>query len=85
MQGTIINFRRGQTTMTGNQMIVEVADYDKAKSAKLIGKKVVFKTPGNKEIRGTVTGTHGNRGAIRVRFNKGMPGQAVSQKVEIVE
>ena len=71
--------------MTGNQMIVEVPTLDKAKAGKLIGKKVIYKTEGGKQISGKVTGTHGNNGAIKVRFSKGMPGQAVARKVEIVE
>jgi len=83
MEGTIVNFRRGKRTMTGNVMVVEIPDFDKEKSSKLIGKKVVFKTLGNKEITGKVAATHGNNGAVRIRFTKGMPGQAVGQKVEI--
>jgi len=84
MEGTIINFRRGKNTMKGNEMIVEISDFDKKeKSSKLIGKKAIFKTTASKEINGKVVATHGNSGAIRVRFNKGMPGQAVGQKVEI--
>jgi len=85
MDGRIINFRRGKRTMKGNQMVVEVPDMNKEKASKLIGKKVIFKTSGDKEIGGKVTGTHGNSGAIKVTFIKGMPGQSVGQKVQIVE
>ena len=83
MQGTIVNFRRGRRTVKGNQMIVEVAGFDKEKASKLISKKVIYKTEGSKEISGRVAGTHGNSGALRVVFSKGMPGQAVGNKVKI--
>ena len=86
MEGTIINFRRGRTTMRGNQMIVEVKDYDtKAKAAQLIGKKVLWTTPAKKEIHGKIVAVHGNKGAIRARFRRGMPGQAIGSKIAILD
>ena len=65
-------------------MIVVVDGISSLEKAKeLVGKKVVWKSPAEKEIIGKVASTHGNKGAIRVIFEKGMPGQAVSEKVNI--
>lgn len=83
MEGTIINFRMGKHTQSSNQMVVEVAGVETAEKAKkLIGKKVTYNT-GKKDITGEVAGAHGNSGALRVKFETGMPGQAVGQKVKI--
>lgn len=72
--------------MRGNQMIVEVKGFDtRAKAAQLIGKRVVWMTPAKNEIHGKIVGAHGNSGAVRARFNRGMPGQAIGGKVEITD
>ena len=84
MKGTIVNFRVGMKTMSHNHMIVKVKELTKrADAAKLVGKPVVFTTSAKNEIKGKVASAHGNKGALRVIFEKAMPGQAISQKVEI--
>jgi large subunit ribosomal protein L35Ae len=65
-------------------MVVEVEGMDdKEKASKLIGKKVVWKTSAGKELTGQITNVHGNSGALRVRFDTGMPGQSIGTKVVI--
>ena len=86
MEGIITSFRRGRTTQYNNQMIVKPESVeDKDNAQKLVGKKVKFITSGKdkKEIIGEVRSAHGNKGGVRVLFEKGMPGQAVGQKVII--
>ncbi|MBN1924058.1 MAG: 50S ribosomal protein L35ae [Nanoarchaeota archaeon] len=80
MNGIITSYRRGRGTQKGNQMIVMPENAAKAKE--LIGKKVIFKTK-TKEITGKVTALHGSKGAVRVLFEKGMPGQSLLTKVSI--
>ena len=85
MEGRIVNYRRGRKTQTTNQMIVEVEGYDKKKAEELVGKSVVYTCEGKlkKTITGKVSAIHGSKGAIRVLFETGMPGQAIGQKVEV--
>jgi len=84
MEGRIHSFKRGRTTQTTNQMIIIVKGLDKReKAAELVGKKVVWKSPADREINGEVRSAHGNSGALRVLFEKGMPGQAIGDTVEI--
>ena len=84
MQGTIVNFRRGRRTQTMNHMIIYLDSIDnREKAAELVGKAVVWKSPAGKEINGKVASAHGNKGAVRAIFEKGMPGQSVGNKVEI--
>ncbi len=80
MNGVITSYRRGRGTQKGNQMIIMPEDASKSKS--LIGKKVTYKTK-TKEIIGKVTSLHGNKGAVRALFEKGMPGQSLLMKVVI--
>lgn len=84
MEGVIKNFRRGRKTQTTNQMIVVIKGVDKKeKAAELVGKSVVWKSPAGKEIKGEVRSAHGNSGALRILFEKGMPGQAIGNKVVV--
>ena len=85
MKGVIVNYRRGRHTQNPYQMIIKVEGIEtKEKAEKLIGRTVVWKTPGGREIKGKITKTHGNKGALRVRFERGMPGQAIGSEIEIL-
>ncbi len=84
MEGVIKNFRRGRTTQKTHHMIVYFDDKsNRENAAKLVGKSAVWKSPAGKEITGKVASAHGNKGAVRVIFEKGMPGQSIGTKVEI--
>ena len=84
MNGVIVNYRREVTTVTFNQMILEVEGVDsKEKAQKLVGKSVVYKTEAGKEIKGKIRALHGRKGAVRALFENGMPGQSIGKKVEI--
>ncbi|MFH0714863.1 MAG: 50S ribosomal protein L35ae [Candidatus Diapherotrites archaeon] len=86
MKGTIIHYRRGVATQTDNQFIVEVEGVDsRSKAAKLMGKKAVWKSSSGKQIPGKVVHTHGDNGSIRIRFARGLPGQAIGSKLEIAD
>ena len=84
MKGIIINYRGGRHTQRNNQMIVvpEAVD-NKEKAEKLIGKEVLWTSPASKEIKGKINAIHGAKGAVRVVFEKGMPGQSVATNVSI--
>ena len=84
MEGVIVHFRGSRRVKRHNQMIVQVNSVDsKEKAAKLVGKKVVWKTSAGKQLTGQITNIHGNSGALRVRFDTGMPGQSIGSKVDI--
>jgi len=84
MDGIIANFRGGRHTQKGNQMIVHVKGISSREKAEaLTGKKVTWKSPAGKELEGEVRGAHGSKGAVRVLFKTGMPGQSLTQKVSI--
>ncbi len=83
MKAQISNFRMSRHGKYDNHMVVSVEGVDnKEKAEKLVGKEVSYNT-GKKEIKGTVKSTHGNKGAVRVLFEKGMPGQSLGQEIKI--
>ena len=84
MHGVLKNYRRGRTTQHPTQYIVEVDGIEtRIKAATLSGKKVTWKSPASLAISGKIMGAHGNTGAVRVKFDKGLPGQAMGQRVTV--
>lgn len=86
MEARIAHFRRGKTTQRTNQMIIKVEGVtNREEASKLLKKTVEWKTPGKKGnvIKGVLKTLHGNSGAIRAHFEKGMPGQAIGTKIII--
>ena len=86
MNGVIANFRRGRKTVKNNQIIVELEGVSTKKDAsKLAGKKVVWTTIRGKKLIGTITQPHGAKGAVRARFEKGLPGQCIGTPIKAVD
>jgi large subunit ribosomal protein L35Ae len=84
MEGIIVNFRGGLHTQYNDQMIVQAEGVDsKEKATKLVSKAVIWTSPAGKDIKGEIRSAHGNKGCLRVLFEKGMPGQAIGSKVKI--
>ena len=85
MRGLVLSYRRGRRTSRTNQVIIEVTGVkDRKQASKLIGKKVVWVTPGGRKLKGVITAPHGNKGRVRARFARGVPGQMIGEKVEIL-
>ncbi|MBU2104613.1 MAG: 50S ribosomal protein L35ae [Nanoarchaeota archaeon] len=82
--GKVIQFRRGKHTYKPKHFLIEVEVSKNRKDAeKLVGKDVEWKSPAGKIIKGKISGAHGNKGAVRAIFEKGLPGQAITTGVEI--
>ena len=86
MEGVIASYRRGIKTQTNNQAIIHVHGVESKKDAeKLIGKTASWVSDGKekKTLKGKITAVHGGNGAVRVLFEKGVPGQALATKIHI--
>jgi len=80
----IASFRGSFKRRYGNQVIVIADKVDSREKAQaLVGKEVVWVTPGKKELKGKVSAPHGRNGAVRVIFETGMPGQSLGKEVKI--
>ena len=82
--GRIMNYRIGIRTQMSDECLIQFTDvFSAAKAGKLVGQKVVW-TGEKKKLTGKIMGFHGKKGVVRVRFKKGVPGQALGTMVELV-
>ena len=85
MEAAIVNYRMGRHNQYNNQMILQVPGIDSLEKAKhFVGKKVLWLSPAKKELTGIIKRTHGNNGALRAVFEKGLPGQSLGTKIQIL-
>lgn len=83
MKGVVVHYKQNRHAFDGNQLIVLPEGSDnREKAAALVGKSVSWNT-GKQDLVGKVASAHGNSGAVRVIFEKGMPGQCLGQHVKI--
>ncbi len=86
MKAKVLNFRQGRNTQKTNQLLLSVKDVDNRSTASsLIGKKIFWKTKSGKIIAGKISAAHGNNGALRARFSKGISGEVIGKELEIQE
>jgi len=84
MQGTILSYRRGRRTQNVNQMLIELDNVNsKEKAKEFLNKKVVWKSPSGKGIKGEIIALHGNKGVVRAKFERNLPGQAITTKIQV--
>lgn len=84
LYGTIVNYRVGPKTQRPKECLVKFPNVNSAEEAsRLIGRKVAWPAE-EKRIIGKIVATHGTKGLVRVRFRKGVPGQALGTHVKIV-
>jgi len=82
--GRILNYRIGIRTQMSHECLIQFADVvSAAQLGRFIGRKVVWKGE-NKDISGKIVGFHGKNGVVRVKFKKGLPGQAIGTNVQLV-
>ena len=80
----VIQFRRGRKTVHERHFLIEIDEvWNREAAEKFVGKEVEWKSPAGKIIKGKISSAHGNKGVVRAIFEKGLPGQAVTTKVEI--
>mgnify|MGYP006282118177 FL=1 len=86
-EGRIASYRRSRHVIHPKQCILVFPDINTRKEAnKLIGRTVAWYSPTGREIKGKINRAHGNNGAVRAHFKeRGLPGQALSQKIKIIK
>ncbi len=86
MEAKIIQFRRGRKVFHKRHFLIEIPKIKSRKAAeKFVDKKVKWTSPAGKIIKGRISSPHGNKGVVRAIFEKGLPGQAIPSKVEILD
>ncbi len=85
MKGIVVQFRRGRHTIHEKHYLLDLGMQTREEAKKLSGKNVVWKSPAGKEIKGKISDAHGTKGLVRAIFEKGLPGQAVTTDVELLD
>jgi len=84
VHGRITNYRTGPKEQTSNECLIEFENVNtEGLACKLTGQKVTW-TNGKTKLIGKVRGPHGKNGMVRVRFVRGVPGQAIGTIVHLV-
>ena len=82
--GRIMNYRIGIRTQMSDECLIQFTDViSAAKAGHLLGRKVVWKGE-KRNLVGKIVGFHGKNGTVRVKFKRGVPGQAIGTTVELV-
>jgi len=82
--GFIVSYRRGPKTQRSKECILKFPNVKSSnEAARLIGRKIAWPV-GERTTRGKIVALHGERGLVRVRFRKGVPGPALGTPVEII-
>jgi len=82
LSGTVTAFRQSKFKQDSYQTIVQMASKDDA--GKVLGARVVWLRKDGVRILGRVVARHGSKGAVRVRWNRGFPPQALGSQVKIL-
>ena len=82
--GRIMNYRSGNGAQYPHECLIQFDHADLvSRAGELIGQKVIWKGK-NKQFIGKISGFHGKNDVIRVKFKKGVPGQALGALVELI-
>jgi len=82
--GFVVSYRTGPKTQRSKECVLKFPNVKSAsEAARLIGRKVAWPV-GERKIRGKIVALHGKRGLVRVRFRRGVSGQALGTRVEII-
>ncbi len=83
MKAKVIQFRRGLKRIHERHFILDVDAKSREDAGKFVGKDVEWTSPAGRKIKGKISSAHGNKGLVRAIFEKGLPGQARNDEVEV--
>ena len=82
--GLIVSYRMGPKTQRSKECVLKFPNVKSSgEAARLVGRKVAWPV-GERTIRGKIVALHGKRGLVRARFRKGVSGEALGTRVEII-
>ncbi len=87
-EGRVVNYRQSRRKIHPKWAILEFPSIKNKPDAgrELVGHTVAWVSPTGKYLKGKITKPHGKNGAVKAHFKKkGLPGQALGDKVKIVK
>ena len=83
MKGIIVQFRRSRHRIKEKHYLLDLGFQKRDEALKMKGKAVEWKSSSGKVIKGKISDAHGNKGLVRAIFESGLPGQAITESVEV--
>lgn len=83
MKGIIVQFRRSRHRIHERHYLLDLGFVTREEALKFKGKTVQWKSSAGKIISGKISDAHGNKGLVRAIFESGLPGQAITEDVEV--
>ena len=81
-KGIIVNYHIAYT----KEVLVDVPSIkSKREAGKLIGKKAVWIDEKGNKYEGYVSGLHGRKGTLKVKFKAALPAKALARSINIAE
>jgi len=81
-KGIVVNYHIAYT----KEILVDVPGIkSKREAGKLLGKKAVWTDEKGKKYEGYVTGFHGRKGTLKIKFKKPLPAKALARSINIAE
>ena len=81
-KGIIVNYHIAYT----KEVLVDVPGFkSKREAGKLIGKKAVWTDEKGTKYEGYVSGFHGRKGTLKVKFKAPLPAKALAKAINIAE
>ena len=82
VEGLILSYRLGKNAQYPKQCLMRVIGMQPSDAKQMVGMRVGWPAAEPK-IYGKIVAIHGRKGVLRVKFKKGLPGQALGSHVEI--
>ena len=82
-EGVVQNYRLGLKTQSSGECLIKVFELDPSMAGSLVGRYVIWPTE-NPKILGRIISLHGRTGTLKVKFRRGLPGQALGTRVKII-
>ena len=85
MKGIIVQFRRGRHRIHERHYLLDVGTQNRSEAQQFVGKEVQWKSESGKIISGKISAPHGNKGLVRAIFERGLPGQAITNEINVID
>jgi large subunit ribosomal protein L35Ae len=83
--GTIMNYRIGIRTQMSKWCLIQInGENSVSKAGQLVGRKMILKF-GKNSFVGKIMGLHGKKGVVKVKFQRGVPGDAIGSRVKLID
>ncbi len=79
-KGIIVNYH---IAYTKEILVVVPSIKSKREAGKLIGQKAVWKDEKGKKYEGYVSGLHGRKGTLKIKFKKPLPAKSLGKPINI--